>query len=209
VLIGYVAGTLTIASGGKAFLIGMMESLVVEPGGKAKLRGLCKGDVRNDGGDLTVLRGAVIDGTLHGREHTRVDPGARISNSSSGLGVEEVVGAFPENEAVALTHAVIDDYQHGRWASITQHFDETMRAELTEKELARGWARLAKRLGALKGHGETTVARNRELTRTITPLIFERGGHPVARVAIRDDGTIAGLYIVEDHSAARSGSDAT
>ena len=80
-LVGYVAGTLTIASGGYAFIIGMMERLVVEPGGKAKLRGWCKGDaINNEGGDLEVMRGAVIEGTLHGRPFTRVDPGAKIGN---------------------------------------------------------------------------------------------------------------------------------
>jgi len=96
--------------------VGTTESLVVEPGGKAKLHGRCSGDARNGGGDLTVLRGAVIEGTLPGREHIRVDPGAEIDNA---------------------------------------------------------------------------------------PLIFE-GGDSVVRVAIRDDGTIAGLYIVADHSAAAS-----
>ena len=80
-LVGYVEGTLTIASGGYAFIIGMMERLVVEPGGKAKLRGWCRGDViNNEGGDLEVMRGAVIEGTLHGRPFTRVDPGAKIGN---------------------------------------------------------------------------------------------------------------------------------
>jgi hypothetical protein len=78
VLIGYVKGTLTIAAGGYAFLIGMMEGLTIEPGGKAALRGWCRGDAVNDGGDLTIMRGAVIEGTLFGREFTRVDPESRI-----------------------------------------------------------------------------------------------------------------------------------
>ncbi len=77
-LIGYVAGTLTVESGGCAFVLGMVEGLVVEPGGRAKLRGWCKGDATNEGGDLTVMRGAVIEGALHGESFTRVMPGARI-----------------------------------------------------------------------------------------------------------------------------------
>ena len=78
VLVGYVKGTLTVAPGGYAFLIGMMEGLTVESGGKATMRGWCKGDAVNEGGDLAVMRGAVIEGTLFGREFTRVDPEARI-----------------------------------------------------------------------------------------------------------------------------------
>lgn len=66
-LVGYIGGTLTVASGGYAFIVGTTERLVIEPGGRAKHRGYCRGDVINEGGDLTVMRGAVIDGTLHER----------------------------------------------------------------------------------------------------------------------------------------------
>lgn len=83
VLVGYVAGTLTIAPGGYVFVVGMVEPLTVKAGGKAMLRGWCKGDVVNEGGDLTVMRGAVIEGALHGREITRVHPETRIGGDSS------------------------------------------------------------------------------------------------------------------------------
>lgn len=83
-LVGYIGGTLTIASGGYAYIIGMLERLVVEPGGKATHRGYCRGDVTNEGGDLTVTRGAVIDGTLHGREFSQVDPGAIVGQAPPG-----------------------------------------------------------------------------------------------------------------------------
>ncbi|WP_431231196.1 hypothetical protein ACQ856_16315 [Mycolicibacterium psychrotolerans] len=83
-LIGYVGGTLTIGPGGYALILGMVERLVVEPGGKAKHRGYCRGDVINEGGELAVMRGAVIDGTLHGRSCTRVDPGAKIGEGPPG-----------------------------------------------------------------------------------------------------------------------------
>jgi hypothetical protein len=83
-LVGYVGGTLTIASGGYAFIIGMTERLVVEPNGKATHRGYCRGGAINEGGDLAVMRGAIIDGTLHGRPVTRVDPGAKIGEAPPG-----------------------------------------------------------------------------------------------------------------------------
>jgi hypothetical protein len=82
-LVGYI-GTLTIESGGYAYIFGMTERLVVEPGGKVVLRGYCRGDVVNESGDLAVMRGAVIEGTLHGRESTQVDPGAIIGQAPPG-----------------------------------------------------------------------------------------------------------------------------
>ncbi|EIU17371.1 hypothetical protein MA5S0422_1128 [Mycobacteroides abscessus 5S-0422] len=81
-LVGYIGGTLTVALGGYAFIVGTTGRLVIEPGGKAKHRGYCKGDGINEGGDLTVMRGAVIDGTLRGRSFTRVDPRAKIGEES-------------------------------------------------------------------------------------------------------------------------------
>ncbi len=83
-LVGYVGGTLTIASRGYAVIIGMVERLVVEPGGVAKHRGCCRGDAINEGGGLAVMRGSVIDGTLHGRSCTRVHPGAKIGEGPPG-----------------------------------------------------------------------------------------------------------------------------
>ncbi|WP_237159435.1 hypothetical protein [Mycolicibacterium rhodesiae] len=83
-LIGYVGGTRTIAPGGYALIIGMVERLTVERGGKATHRGYCRGDAINEGGDLAIMRGAVIDGSVHGREFTRVDPGAIIGHAPPG-----------------------------------------------------------------------------------------------------------------------------
>jgi hypothetical protein len=74
--VGFIAGTLTVESGGYAYIIGMVGELVVDPGAKAKLPGMCTGDVTNHGGDLTI-RGSV-KGALHGRSITRVMPGAKI-----------------------------------------------------------------------------------------------------------------------------------
>ncbi len=117
------------------------------------------------------------------------------------------MSAIPTSEAIALALTVIDDQVHGRWAAITQRFDETMRAELTEEELAKGWAYLAKTAQVYKAHGEPVVHRDpdRDLTITNTPLAFE-GGEYVARVVFRDDRTIAGLFILDADPA--GGSDA-
>lgn len=191
-LIGYVGGTLTIASGGYAFIFGMTERLVVEPGGKATLRGYCRGDAANEGGDLTVLRGAVIDGTLHGRAFTQVDPAARIG--ADGEPNDPETGQIPLPEADELARTVVDDLTHTRWAEVIARFDETLRAELSEKELAAGWRKITRRAGTYQGRGETHVARRGDLTVTTTPLAFATGEF-VARITFRDDHTIAGLYL--------------
>ena len=91
IAVGFIAGTLTVESGGYAFIFGMVGGLVIEPGAKAKLPGMCTGDVTN-GGDLTIrgtvdgdvtnnggdltIRG-VVKGALHGQSIT-VMPGAKI-----------------------------------------------------------------------------------------------------------------------------------
>jgi hypothetical protein len=40
-LIGLIAGTLAIESGGYVNVIGKVHGLVIEPGGRAKIRGTC------------------------------------------------------------------------------------------------------------------------------------------------------------------------
>jgi hypothetical protein len=78
VVIGVIAGTLTVESGGYAFIIGVVDGLVIEPGARAKLPGMCMGDVTNRGGDLTIS--GVVKGALHGRSITHVTPRAKIEH---------------------------------------------------------------------------------------------------------------------------------
>lgn len=73
---GYVVGTLTVETGGYAYILGTVDGLVVQPGGRAHLRGVCTGDVTNHNGDLTIS--GIVRGALHGRSSTRVMPGAKI-----------------------------------------------------------------------------------------------------------------------------------
>jgi len=107
----------------------------------------------------------------------------------------EVMNTSPLPEAIELARAVIDDHAHGRWASITERFDETMRAGLTEEGLAEAWAYLAGTAGAFESYGNTEAVRAGDFTITNTPLAFEAGDF-IARVTFRDDRTIAGLYIL-------------
>lgn len=107
----------------------------------------------------------------------------------------EAMNTNPLPEAAELARTVIDDHAHGRWADITDRFDDTMRAGLTEEGLAEAWAYLAGLAGAYESHGDTDAVRAGDFTITNTPLAFEAGDF-VARVTFRDDRTIAGLYIL-------------
>jgi hypothetical protein len=190
-LVGVIVGTLTVGSGGYANIIGVVHGLVIEPGGKAILRGVCMGDATNQGGDLEV-RGTV-KGVLHGRSTTRVMPQAKISRYSEQIDPRTGQGPLPQ--AAELASTVIEDLTTARWAEVRARFDATMRDQLSEDELAAPWPHIAKSVGNYRGHGDTHVARVGELTRTTTPLHFDTGDFS-ARIAFRDDQTIAGLYIL-------------
>jgi hypothetical protein len=112
----------------------------------------------------------------------------------------EALNTTPLPEAVELARAVIDDHAHGRWADITERFDDTMRARLTEEGLAEAWVYLAGLAGAYESHGNTEVVRTGDFTVTNTPLAFEAGDF-IARVVFRDDRTIAGLFILSPEEA--------
>lgn len=120
----------------------------------------------------------------------------------------EVMDTSPLPEAIELARAVIDDHAHARWADITERFDETMRAGLTEAGLAEAWAYLAGMAGAYEKYGDTEAVRAGDFTVTNTPLAFEAGDF-VARITFRDDRTIAGLYILNPEVADGDSKSAT
>jgi hypothetical protein len=200
---GYIAGTLTVESGGYAYIFGMVGGLVIEPGARAKLRGMCMGDVTNHGGDLTIS--GTVSGALHGRSSTRVIPGAKIGRY--GEPTDPQTAEVPLPEAAELARTVIDDLAHARWAEVRTRFDATMHDQLSEEELAAPWPQIAGLTGAYEGHGDTDVARAGDLTITNTPLSFEAGEF-VARITFRDDQTIAGLYIRNPDLAGGAGASA-
>lgn len=115
----------------------------------------------------------------------------------------EAMNTSPLPDAIDLAQQVLDDHAHGRWADITERFDPTMRAGLTEEGLAEAWAYLAGIAGSYESHGDTEAARAGDFTITNTPLAFEAGDF-VARITFRDDRTIAGLYILNPETAGAS-----
>jgi hypothetical protein len=90
---------------------------------------------------------------------------------------------------------VIRDLASGQWSRVTEQFDPTMRDGLSQDALAAAWAQIVGLSGAFEGHGEPEVARAGDVTITNTPLALEAGDY-TARIAFRDDRTIAGLHIL-------------
>jgi len=106
----------------------------------------------------------------------------------------------PLPDATPLAAAVIDDLAAARWDFVTARFDTTMRDGLSAEALAAAWAQIIGLAGAYEGRADSEVARAAEITVTNTPLRFEAGDY-VARIAFRDDRTIAGLHILNPQSA--------
>lgn len=106
----------------------------------------------------------------------------------------------PLSNAATLAATVIDDLAAGRWDDVTTRFDPTMRDGLPASALAGAWAQIVGLAGAYESHGEPQASRAADISVTNTPLAFEAGDY-VARIAFRDDETIAGLHILDAASA--------
>ena len=101
----------------------------------------------------------------------------------------------PLTDVAPLAATVIDDLAGGRWEAVAARFDATMRQGLSVDALAAAWAQIVGLAGEYEDRGETEAARAADVTVTNTPLRFEAGDY-VARIAFRDDRTIAGLHIL-------------
>lgn len=106
----------------------------------------------------------------------------------------------PLSDAAPLAATVIDDLAAARWETVAARFDAAMRKGLSADALAAAWAQIVGLSGAYEGRGDTETTRAADVTVTDTPLTFEAGDY-VARVAFRDDHTIAGLHILNPQSA--------
>ncbi|RKS08566.1 uncharacterized protein DUF3887 [Nocardiopsis sp. Huas11] len=108
----------------------------------------------------------------------------------------EPMNTTPLPGVAELAASTIEDLASGQWARVTERFDATMRDGLSEDALAAAWAQIVGLSGAFEGRGEPEVARAGDVTITNTPLSFEAADY-TARIAFRDDRTIAGLHILE------------
>lgn len=101
----------------------------------------------------------------------------------------------PLANAVSLAETVIDELSSGNWSAVTARFDPAMRDNLSEDALAAAWAQITGQAGALEGHGTPEATRAADVTVTNTQLNLEAGEF-IARIAFRDDQSIAGLFIL-------------
>jgi len=109
----------------------------------------------------------------------------------------EPMNTTPLDGAAELARSVVQDLAAGRWELVTELFDPTMRDGLSEDALAAAWAQIVGASGAFESLGEAVVARTGDVTVTNTPLSMEAGDY-TARIAFRDDRTIAGLHILAE-----------
>lgn len=107
------------------------------------------------------------------------------------------INTTPLSDAAELVHAVIQDLVHARWESVVERFDPAMRENLSADALAAAWAQILGTSGDFEGHDDPTVTRAGNVTVTSTPLSMEAGDYS-ARIAFRDDRTIAGLHILTE-----------
>ncbi len=108
----------------------------------------------------------------------------------------ESMNTTPLPGVAELAASVIEDLASGQWTRVTERFDPSMRASLSEDTLAAAWAQIVGLSGALEGLGEPEVSRAGDMTITNTPLAMEAGDY-TAQIVFRDDRAIAGLRILE------------
>lgn len=109
----------------------------------------------------------------------------------------ELMNTTPLSDGAELARSVIDDLVAGRWQLVSARFDPTMRENLSDDALAAAWAQIVATSGAFESHGDPVVTRAADVTITNTPLSMEAGDY-TARIAFRDDRTIAGLHILTE-----------
>jgi hypothetical protein len=112
----------------------------------------------------------------------------------------EPMNTTPLPGVAELAASVIEDLASGRWARVVEQFDPAMRDGLSEDALAAAWAQIIGLSGAFEGLGEPEVTRASDVTITNTSLSFEAGDY-TARIAFRDDRTIAGLHILDEQKS--------
>ncbi|QYF74410.1 DUF3887 domain-containing protein [Cryobacterium sp. PAMC25264] len=111
----------------------------------------------------------------------------------------ELMNTTPLNDAAELARSVVQDLAAGRWKLVTERFDPAMRDGLSEDALAAAWSQIVGLSGGFEGQGEPVVSRASDVTVTNTPLSMEAGDY-TARIAFRDDRTIAGLHILPEQT---------
>lgn len=171
-----------------------------QPDAAGAIRGALKMRAAAD----AVVRAVVVDARESGMTWQSIGDALGVTRQAAfqryGRPTDPATGqpldAPPIPDAAELASAVVNDLAIGKWARITERFDPAMRDSLSEDALAAAWAQIQALSGALERVGETEVVRAVDVTVTHTPLAMEAGDY-TARIAFRDDKTIAGLHLIE------------
>lgn len=104
----------------------------------------------------------------------------------------------PDVEALRPKAAEITDLlAKNDWKAVRAEFDEPMRKGLAEDGLANVWEKVVATNGAFVSRGAPTqVPKPGNYAVFDTPMTFERG-EVKSRVALRPNGEIAGLFLLE------------
>jgi hypothetical protein len=107
----------------------------------------------------------------------------------------ELMNTIPVSGAAELATTVFDDMAGGKWQTVVERFDERMKEGLSADELAAAWAQTIGTVGAFEGADGPTARRTADVTVVDVPLRFE-AADMTGRLALRDDLSIAGLFIL-------------
>lgn len=102
-----------------------------------------------------------------------------------------------------LASQVFTDLADTGWERVCARFDETMTGAMSADRLADTWAQVIGTVGAYEGQGEAFVRRQGPVTVVDLLLRFE-AGDLTGRVSFRDDGRIAGLFVLSTDPAKES-----
>lgn len=110
--------------------------------------------------------------------------------------------------AVERARAVFVQLAAGAPEEVFADFDDRMQSAMAPEALGDTWASVLAAVGALEATGEPATHRVSGLVVVDVPLTFE-AGEMAGRVTLRDDGRIAGLFILNvPESSASDGSGA-
>lgn len=106
----------------------------------------------------------------------------------------------PSSEAAALAMAVIAEHSNVQGSKVTARFDPIKRKSLTAEALAAAGDDVTGKAGPFQRSGGTNATRAAQMTTTDTRLFFQAADF-TAKTTVRDDATIAGLYILDTEAA--------
>ncbi|AXL10875.1 DUF3887 domain-containing protein [Microbacterium foliorum] len=107
--------------------------------------------------------------------------------------------------AIDRAIAVFAQLSAGDPAAVVADFDDQMTSAMTSEALGDTWASVLAAVGSLEKTGEPASHRVSGLVVIDVPLTFE-AGEMIGKVSIRDDGRIAGLFILNAPESSAGGS---